>query len=438
MFEAHRFHLQSAIGGREGPDDRGSRTEAPVSLGKRAWVVALVCASALVTAAWASPGAYAAEWTQFHYNAAQAGYNPHETILTPATVSGLKLRMSASLGGEILAGSPLVVGGETIVANADFGPTPAHRECPRLRCVLGCFSLVVSSGRADHHPHCRVGRCRLRATGRGAFVAFDAADGQLLWSRPDLGGSAGGPVVAGGVVFTPSGPDLYALDAATGTTLWHQTPGGGVSISTAAVSGELVVVQTLDSLKAYHVQDGVLGRGNRMCYRVTNLPRLLAGALSTRATGRPSPSSTWPLGVVLWRRHLASGSIVSGTPAVAGGRVFFHVLTPSTRSLIVARECRHRPLALGTQHGGAGTVGAQESSPSVAAGVVYVGAGDGLIRGYRANNGALLWMCSLEAPSFSTPSIANGQVEIGADSGRLFAFSLPSARAWIRSKGHER
>jgi eukaryotic-like serine/threonine-protein kinase len=61
----------------------------------------------------------------------------------------------------------------------------------------------------------------------------------------------------------------------------------------------------------------------------------------------------------------------------------------------------------------------------VAGGVVYVGGRDGRIRAYRATNGAALWSRLLNGPISSTPSIANGQVEIGTDAGRLYAFALP-------------
>ena len=60
------------------------------------------------------------------------------------------------------------------------------------------------------------------------FVALDLADGSVVWSRDDLGARGNitchsHPVVVDGVVvvsFAAQVPDMWALEAATGATIW--------------------------------------------------------------------------------------------------------------------------------------------------------------------------------------------------------------------------
>jgi polyvinyl alcohol dehydrogenase (cytochrome) len=78
----------------------------------------------------------------------------------------------------------------------------------------------------------------------GVWSALDAATGQLIWQvTPAHGGNTSGPVTtANGVVFgcslDPQGY-MYALNAATGETLWTYAS-GGACLSGAAISGVAV------------------------------------------------------------------------------------------------------------------------------------------------------------------------------------------------------
>jgi polyvinyl alcohol dehydrogenase (cytochrome) len=81
----------------------------------------------------------------------------------------------------------------------------------------------------------------------GSWGAIDPATGTMLWQRPDPtpnffgGGDALGPVsVANGVVFAPSmSGTRYALDAATGNTLWSFTAPGAVVTGASVVDGNV-------------------------------------------------------------------------------------------------------------------------------------------------------------------------------------------------------
>jgi len=81
-------------------------------------------------------------------------------------------------------------------------------------------------------------------------VNLDAATGNILWEAPDPGQStvfpgdhalALGPLaVANGVVYVPSmSGHMYALDAASGATLWSFQAPGSVNAAPAIVGGTL-------------------------------------------------------------------------------------------------------------------------------------------------------------------------------------------------------
>ncbi len=63
------------------------------------------------------------------------------------------------------------------------------------------------------------------------------------------------------------------------------------------------------------------------------------------------------------------------------------------------------------------------SSPSVANGVVYVGAEDMRLHAFNAQTGTQLWSAPTGGRIFSSPAIANGIVYIGSDNGSLHAFN---------------
>jgi polyvinyl alcohol dehydrogenase (cytochrome) len=79
----------------------------------------------------------------------------------------------------------------------------------------------------------------------GGWAALDPATGKILWTAGDPNGSnALGPVtVANGVVFVPSmggtktNPNMLALDAATGKTLWSYPAGSSVIAGATVVNG---------------------------------------------------------------------------------------------------------------------------------------------------------------------------------------------------------
>jgi outer membrane protein assembly factor BamB len=156
----------------------------------RATAAAVTIAAALASA----PGAAAAGWTQYGFNAQHTFRNPSETALTSSTVTHLRPGWTADLGADAyLATTPTVAGGRVYVVDAT-----------------------------------------------GPLVAFDAASGARLWSVQ--GGATGQPAVAGGHVLACIGGVIRALDPRTGAQVFTAGPclgspavDGGRGFTTAGV-----------------------------------------------------------------------------------------------------------------------------------------------------------------------------------------------------------
>src|ERR1044071_7655314 len=126
-----------------------------------------------------SPGATARDWPGWQKDLHRTRDNPAETVITPATVAGLKLKWSfvfPDVGDRAHGSQPAVVG----------------------------HTLYVGWG-------------------GGRVYALDAGTGETRWVSEAAAGAEihTGPAVADGkVIFGDGGGSLYALDAGTGSQLW--------------------------------------------------------------------------------------------------------------------------------------------------------------------------------------------------------------------------
>jgi hypothetical protein len=78
-----------------------------------------------------------------------------------------------------------------------------------------------------------------------------------------------------------------------------------------------------------------------------------------------------------------------------------------------------------------GWLGAVFSSPAVANGVVYIGAGRSNLYALNAANGTELWNFTAGDVINSSPAVANGAVYVTSLDGNVYAFHLPGGIAGI-------
>jgi|GEM_PF-2698991 len=284
-----------------------------------------------------------------------------------------------------------------------------------------------------------VGKCQGHAiNGKTVYVsshrrveALDAASGEPLWTSTPWAGKVGGLVAADGILYVRSSdpPNLWALDAGTGDSLWH-CPKGDV-----VVSNNTLYRITADTLYAQDPRTGkplwqVTVDDSEMCgpavsndvvYGHTRVGRLYA----FDATDRTSRE----------RSHLWVGTTeINGagdgpqSPAVGDGKVFVGAgSTFYAFDTAPTNESEKQPVWTTTVDAPFFST----SAPRFANGVVYTTAGNHYIYAFDANTGAVLWSHRSDGtdyPMRSTPTIANGRLyHLATFDFTLYAFHVPVA-----------
>lgn len=262
--------------------------------------------------------------------------------------------------------------------------------------------------------------------------SIDPVQLSQLWSTPLTSNVTGGMVVGGGGVFlrasSGQGPTIYAVDAATGDSLWNATPSGRV-MPPAYADGK-VYVHTTTELNAYDAANGDL---------IFSTPLPSQGQLYPNPT--PFEGSVYLGGGMfgdLYSFNAATGaenwsfepyfSLHSRwTPAVNSQHVFFH----STTTLQVLPG-----LLMMTDHSGEiVSIGVDEfadgSSSAVVLGpgnLAYT-TGSGRVTAWSTiptEEGSLAPLWIAEVGGFGTPSLANDMLYVRDGSGGILALDALS------------
>ena len=270
--------------------------------------------------------------------------------------------------------------------SAPAGPRPPFR----LRWVFHGRSLL------EFPPALAYGRLYL-PTFAGLLFALDPASGRTLWRYDSHRCAWASPAVASGLVFQtfllrPPGcrPDvdehglLVALDARTGAERWRVAL--PPTESSPLVSGGLVWIGDWSG----------------------DVTAFDAG------TGRRR-----------WTFH--ADSAVKSSPSLADGRLFvgtyggrLYALDPSTGTEIWHASVQPRLFGRGRFY----------STPAVAHGRVFLGATDGKVYAYGARSGALRWSFSTDGYVYGSPAIWRDLVLVGSYSRRFYA--LDAATGLVR------
>jgi outer membrane protein assembly factor BamB len=163
-----------------------------------------------------------------------------------------------------------------------------------------------------------------RDGGPGQLYALDPASGATLWSR-DVVGRLTGTAYGGGIVLVATQDAVHAFDAASGAPAWSRSQwpgrtGTGIDDSPVAADGVLYV-GVLGALYAVSVADGgVLWQrdGVRVQGIAVASDRVYVNAGDAVLALRRSDGSQ------AWRGPApgVSGTFLAGSPTVAGGRVY--------------------------------------------------------------------------------------------------------------------
>jgi len=363
----------------------------------------------------------------FGFDPAHTRWNPHEKVLSKATVRHLKPRWSYATDNAIYS-SPAVANGMIYIGSEDHNlyafNASCHSDCqPLWSYTTG--GIIYSSpavanglvyvGSYDHNLYVFDASCRSAC--------------QPLWSYTTGNAIVSSPTIANGMVYVGSyDHNLYAFDASCRSAcqpLWSYTTDGYIYSSPAVANGMVYVGSydhklsafdascrsTCQPLWSYTTDDAISSSpaiANGMVYVGSWDHKLYAFDASCRSTCQP-----------LW--SYATGDAISSSPAIANDLVY----TNSEDGKLYAFDasCRSTCQPLWSYAMGNIII----SSPTVANGIVYVSSDDDGLYAFDAtcrHTCQPLWSYATEGPIDSSPVIANGVVYIGSYDRKLYAFGI--------------
>ena len=288
------------------------------------------------------------------------------------------LSLSGALSAQPTATAAFRGGGSHLGTYAGGGTT-----------IVGLQWRFLTNGDVISSPAV-VGNAVYVGSGDGRLFALDRATGKSLWSFDAGAAIMSSPAVANGLVFfgTYDGK-FFAIDAAKGTQRWRLSTGPTLAFPWGHESGDRYT-----SSPNVAGNTVVFGAGDGYVYSVD------------AATGR-----------VRWRAR--TDGRIRGTPAISNGAVFIG----SFDGRVYALELSSGKLRWRYDTDGAalksGDFGFDrrsiQSSPAVSNGVVFIGARDGFVYALGAADGKLRWRYNHEISWInSSPAIADGVVYDGS------------------------
>lgn len=425
----------------------------------------VVAALAFILAAPGPPaGAATVDWPQFRFDNNHTGFNPFETVLNKTNVPNLSLAWQAQLGKLVDFSSPAVVGGTVYIGSSDgvLWAYPAS-GCGQSLCTTPLWkstslaqildSPTVSNGIVY------VGSQTSFSSNDGKLNAFSASGCGQSVCAPLWQGLAGtqsilesSPAVANGKVFVGAfDGKLYVFNAngcgqATCQALWTASTGGSIE-STPTVSKGVVFIGSDDG-KLYAFR--AAGCGQPTCQPLwtgslgspvfQSSPAVKNGVVYIGAQHALSAFSSSGCGQAtcqpLWQA-IDNLNFFNGSPAVAQGRVYIGL--ENGVNVYSASGCGGSQCAPLWTLFGSGEQAAVLSSPTVANGVVYAGRNTGEVLAWPSTSCGTfvcneIWSGDTGDPIVSSsPTVVNGTLYIGsADSlfpentqGRIYVFGLP-------------
>jgi outer membrane protein assembly factor BamB len=296
------------------------------------------------------------DWTQGRADANLSGLNRFENVLSPKSVSQLKLDWTNDMVGVIFS-TPAVVKG------------------------------VVYFGSQDGHVY-----------------ALKATTGEILWAFNDTSGSVwSSPAVANGVVYVGSYYGVRALNAVTGAQIWYYSTGWASVFSLNLLDGVLYFNSSDGVVHAVDANEGTLLWSYDTGPYDIGTPAVADGVVYS-ASGRLYALNA-STGTLLWSYPINNSGQPWSSPVVANGVVYvgstdgtFYALNASSGSLLWSYS----------------TGGVIFANPAVANGIVCISSQSGDVFGLDANTGSVLWKYSVGPLGTSSPAVANGVVYVGS------------------------
>jgi outer membrane protein assembly factor BamB len=379
----------------------------------RALIALSVSALAMV------PSTARADWSQFHNTLSRRGATTRSSLTRTDAKNGLHEVWGAPTGVsyEGINSSPAVVAGVVYVGSDDgsvwafdatdgnalwsFATEGAVRSSPAV--VDG----VVYAGSND-----------------GSVYAIDATTGTEIWSFATGGDVTASPLVVDGLVFIGSREGtFYALDAATGVVTWSKRT-WGVWHGAAYDAGSVFVGSDQSKMFAFEATTGNLRWSATLDGRVRCTPSVWHGAVYVGDDAAKVYGLNEATGALLWASRAArvdARAVVRSSPAVGHGRVFVDTgeTTPMDGHAVAFDATTGAPIW--RMH----LADYATSSPALANGVLYLGSYDTRLYAFGVVHGSELWNSgwgNLTRGITSSPAVSGAKVYVGVRDGSLYAF----------------
>lgn len=372
----------------------------------------------------------------FGFNTRHTHFNPDETTLDMSNVARLTLAWKAltSPSGEVRS-SPIIANGIVYITtsdnklyafNASSGAPLWHVSTGNYVNGLGSFIYstpaivngVLYVGSNDHRVY--------------AFNALRG--GNPLWVSPPTGGPIySSPAIVNNMVYIGSTDDkVYAYNAANGSLVWSVSTGYYVFSSPAVVDNVVYIGSDDSKLYALDASSGRVLWVGIAGGHIDSSPTVVDGMVYlgsadghiyafdvTGCQGKTTCQPAWTT---------STGGFINASPAVANGILYIGSNDKTLYAYNTGQCLNIAPNAncpsLWTWTAPAQTTQPFESSPTVANGVLYIGAEDGNLYAYSAQSGTKLWSYPTGGKIISTPIVLNGMVYVGSTNHYLYAFHL--------------
>lgn len=375
-----------------------------------------------------------AEWTHRGGNARHAG--PHGALsAAPARVWSADIGQASSRRNRISA-APVVADGRVYTLDAEMG---LHATALSGAPVWGADLTPAGDRPSDVSGGgiaAAAGRVYV-ATGYGELIAVEGATGRVIW-RQQLGAAvAGAPAVEGNTVYVVGRDSAaWAVDTADGKVRWQISGAVGkpgmVGSSAPAITDRLVILpMPSGELRAVLKTAGVevwqaavagtrLGRAYALVSDVTGDPVVVGDTIyAGNAAGRTEAVSG--SGETLWSANEgALGPVlpVGGSLFLVNDQAQLVRLDAATGEVIWRAEMPYfvkdkpkKQKAITAHYG-----------PVLAGGRIAVASGDGLLRFFSPQTGALVGQAEIPGGAAAQPALAGGLLLVVGQNGQLHAF----------------
>jgi len=257
----------------------------------------------------------------------------------------------------------------------------------------------------------------------GQAYKLDAATGKEVWTAKLEGAIRSAPVISNGTVYFGSGNShCYALSADTGKVLWDTTTGGAITTSPTLTGGLVVFTCSDGSVYSLSARTGKKGWAVPFAADPSLVSPVYDGVNLYIAAGDTlfglDPNNGTRRSVI------KLPTVIAAPPTVSGDTVYVITQNNALYALTLAGHERWRI-----------TLDAAETAPPLlAGGFLLVATQPGVLSGYDASTGRLVWQYTVQASAtasqpkytsasvYAAPIVAAGTLYVVSDDGSLTAF----------------